>query len=334
MAKPTNQAAAFALNPGIYALAGICKNAGKTTLLNWLLENKGERHLGVMTTGRDGETVDSVFGNSKPAVQLPDNTLFTAATQVINQLGFQIEVIDCLPFTAANQQLWLARTLYPLEAEITGPPSSLAQIKVARQMQTLGAETVLIDGSLDRKSIALQPEVKGIFLVIGSSFGGFDQLKAELERLIILSKLPVNNQQLPKGLENYISCLNEGNWQSTGLASLINHEQELLDRLHTMKQQEIYLPGALTDSVFTKIRSGLDSVPVLLVRHALNLHLSRTNLNALMRHWQVNTVHAFRFNLVALNSWAVDGNHLDSNELRRFTRILFPNLPVIDIKEG
>lgn len=50
------------------SIVGMCKNAGKTTMLNWLLAHTGRRQvLGLTSIGRDGESTDVVTGTESPA---------------------------------------------------------------------------------------------------------------------------------------------------------------------------------------------------------------------------------------------------------------------------
>ena len=74
------------LDNGIFAITGISKNAGKTSFLNQLIPGLAGKKLGIMTTGRDGETTDAVFGNRKPAVKLPAGGLFTTTSGVLEAL--------------------------------------------------------------------------------------------------------------------------------------------------------------------------------------------------------------------------------------------------------
>ena len=54
------------------SIVGMAKNAGKTTALNFLIEeamDEGVR-LGITSTGRDGESTDLVTETEKPRVYL------------------------------------------------------------------------------------------------------------------------------------------------------------------------------------------------------------------------------------------------------------------------
>ena len=66
------------------SIVGMCKNAGKTTVLNWILQNTGrERVLGLTSIGRDGESTDVVTGTEKPSIFVPEGTLIATAKDML-----------------------------------------------------------------------------------------------------------------------------------------------------------------------------------------------------------------------------------------------------------
>ena len=60
------------------SIVGMAKNAGKTTALNYLIEEAEDEsiRLGITSTGRDGETTDLVTNTDKPRVYLYENTIW------------------------------------------------------------------------------------------------------------------------------------------------------------------------------------------------------------------------------------------------------------------
>ena len=62
-------------------LAGMCKNAGKTTALNALIRGAKARGVSLALTsiGRDGEREDLVTGTNKPPIYMTGGTLFATA---------------------------------------------------------------------------------------------------------------------------------------------------------------------------------------------------------------------------------------------------------------
>ncbi|MFO7659664.1 MAG: hypothetical protein R6V77_02020 [Candidatus Cloacimonadaceae bacterium] len=321
------------LKNGIYAIAGICKNCGKTSLMNSLLAQIKHKQAGVLTTGRDGEEKDVLYGNPKPAVKLRRDMLFTSTPDAVEKQRSAVEVLSKLPFHAANKQLLLLKALRDIETEITGPASAADQIAVASMMKKLGAEIVFIDGSLDRKSIVLNPKVNGVFIVVGSSYGSLEKIKAELSRLVRLSYIPRYMDKNLKAMQDNVSVYKQDIWVRTGHATLMGHETEIASLLKQSVSDKLYLPGAVTDSMLTLLQPALRSVQDLIVRHPLNLQLSPENLNSLFSNHRLTCLSKFVIVAIAVNSWSVKGSHLDSKILRDTIRREFSALPVIDIYE-
>lgn len=323
----------FRLKNGIYAIAGICKNCGKTSLLNSLLIRFRTKKTGVLTTGRDGEEKDVVFGNPKPAVNLPRNTFFTSTSEIVEKHRSAVEVISKLPYHAANKQLWLMKSLREIETEIAGPASATDQIALASMMHKQGAELVFIDGSLDRKSVALHHRVKGVFLVIGSSYGSLEKITAELTRLVKLSYLAPYKDKNLKEMRDNVALYQQEIWVRTGHETLLGYELELCRLLKHSGSSKLYLPGAVTDASLCTLLPALRAVEDIIVRHPLHLHINQANLDYLIAKHRVTCLTPFPVIAIAVNSWSVKGSHLDSKVLRDSIRKQFDTLPVIDIYE-
>jgi hypothetical protein len=331
--KTSSQTPLPPLTNGIYAIAGLSKNSGKTSLLNYLLEHYRDKPTGVLTTGRDGEAKDELYGHPKPPVKLAKGTLFTAVSDALDKQGTAVEILDKLAFSAGNKQLWLAKALHSIQTEITGPAGVSAQVQTAELMQAQGAEIVFIDGSLDRKSIALHPSVKGVFLVAGGSFGSLEKIIAELDRMFALAAIK-QIKTTSRTMYNHLAIRSKNTWSKTEYTSLLGCETDICGLLADPSVTGLYLPGAVTDSSFQTIKPALNSIRQITVRHPLNLHLSKANLTQLLESHTVTCLTPFRIIALAVNSWSVNGNHLDSKVLRQTLRRLYKTLPVLDIYEG
>jgi ABC-type branched-subunit amino acid transport system ATPase component len=69
----------------IVAIVGICKNAGKTTVLNAVLKQH-DFSWGVLSTGRDGEREDLVYKTPKPRVLIPRGVFFVATPKAYRNM--------------------------------------------------------------------------------------------------------------------------------------------------------------------------------------------------------------------------------------------------------
>ncbi len=322
------------------AIVGICKNAGKTTLLNHLLAANPELGFGVFSTGIDGEDLDTVYRTPKPKVCLNSGQIFCCGTETLDSHGGNVRILDRLACSTPTRPLWLARAESALQTEITGPASVTDQIGVLRRMRELGAPKVLIDGSLDRKSIALSDAVDSVAVVIGASFGPLGAVIAEVKRLVLLNSLPAAADPLP-GSEAYLQLRDAGQmlirkdhaWLTAGIHSLIGAETQLRE-LADLAPERIYIPGAITDEVLRKIREPLLALRApLLFRHPDCLKLSLRKLEQFLADFPLEVLIPFRIKTFALNTLAVGAAELDAEDFRARLRKEFHALNLIDLKE-
>jgi len=319
------------------AIVVISKNAGKTTLLNHLLKLRQNGIWGVFSTGIDGEEQDSVFKTPKPAVKLEEGIIFCCDTQTLERHGSGVSILEKLPDYSAKRQLWLAKSLVELQTEITGPASVKDQISVLHRMLGWGAEKVLIDGSLDRKSIALSDTVDAVAAVVGASFGSTGAIIGEVRRLRILNDLPVPAKPEPMAAEllasQNIHIFKEDAWQETGISSMFGNEKDL-KKLLEAKVGAIYIPGAITDSVYADLRASFaESGTRVLLRHPECLKLGLSRLERFVEENRPEVLIPFRIRAWAINSNAVGSHAIDAADFRAKLRQAFPDLELPDLME-
>lgn len=317
------------------ALVGISKNSGKTSLLNAILAEFPSLDWAVMTTGIDGEEKDLVFKTHKPQVSLHPGMLFCCDAQSLDAHGSKIQVLSALSFS--GRKLFLAKALHPLKTKITGPSSVNQQAKLMSQFRALGAQKVLVDGSLDRKSIAMEETIDALILLVGASYGSIEQIIAELKRLIMLRDLPqakLTNYQFRRlKRTDEILILYKTRWQSSKIKSLIRHEKQLMQLLER-EPKALYIPSALTDSVYEKLGKTLARSDLKIIfRHPECIKLSRPHLQSLVQSCQVSSLIPFKIKAFALNSTAIGKDAIPADSFRRQIRAAFPNESFFDIME-
>ncbi|MCB5253277.1 MAG: hypothetical protein RBR69_10375 [Candidatus Cloacimonadaceae bacterium] len=317
------------------ALVGISKNSGKTSLLNAILADFPDLGWAVMTTGIDGEEKDLVFKTHKPQVSLHPGMLFCCDAQSLDAHGSKIQVLSAL--SIRGRKLYLAKALHPLKTQITGPSSVLQQAKLIAQFRALGAKKVLVDGSLDRKSIAMEETIDALILLIGASYGSIEQIIAELKRLIMLRDLPqaqLSNYQFRRLMRSdEILIMHNSRWKSCKIKSLIRHEKQLLQLLER-KTRALYIPSALTDSVYEKLGKALASSDLKIIfRHPECIKLSRLYLQTLVQRCQISCLIPFKIKAFALNSTAIGKDAIAADSFRQQIRAAFPEENFWDIME-
>ncbi|MCK9556580.1 MAG: GTPase domain-containing protein [Candidatus Cloacimonetes bacterium] len=317
------------------ALVGISKNAGKTSLLNSLLKEFPLPDRAVMSTGIDGESEDRVFKTPKPQVHLFKGDIFCCDANTVTQHGSSVSLLHSSQY--AGRKLYLARAEESLATQITGPSALSHQRVMIDTMHQLGAHKVFIDGSLDRKSIALDDSIDALILAIGASFGSTEQIVTEIRRLCILRDIPT--------AELSVSCYNrlkesdalmilrKAQWQSTGIKSLIGNEKKVLELLE-QEPRALYVPTSFTDSLYEKLGRTLSKPGFeMILRHPECLKLNIANLRGLMKHTQTKCLISFKLAAFALNSTAIGSDPISADLFREDIRTAFPREQFYDIME-
>ena len=93
------------------SIVGMAKNAGKTTALNYLIEEAMDEGLllGITSTGRDGETCDLVTNTDKPKVYLDEGTIVTVPVQLYELAETGLEIIKRTKYGTSLGDLLLCR---------------------------------------------------------------------------------------------------------------------------------------------------------------------------------------------------------------------------------
>ncbi len=155
----------FASREGVFAIAGTCKNAGKTTVLGYLLGLPRGETVGVTSIGRDGEAVDEVERIGKPAVRLPAGGLVATTRQGVGA----VEWIEQTRWRTPLGAVWIGRATAAASVELAGPSTREGLEAVVARLRTLGARQVLVDGAFDRAAATASSLADGVLLAVGSA---------------------------------------------------------------------------------------------------------------------------------------------------------------------
>ncbi len=193
----------------MFYIVGLKKNSGKTTVLNRLLETGAEGGFGVLSVGIDGEDRDLIEDTPKPAVLLPEGTLFMTTDRMLAASDIGAAVLRFLDINTPLGELLIARVWRAGSAVIVGPSNNRQVRDSARLMQQMGARFVFVDGAFDRRTQLFgpeMPEVRCFFCAAPKPLWDEHRFVAETKHsLDLLSlpyiQLPANVMQLQSGAE-------------------------------------------------------------------------------------------------------------------------------------
>lgn len=238
------------------AILGTVKNAGKTVALNEFINTASKNFIrvGITSIGRDGERQDIVTFTEKPPIFVQRGTFIATAENCLGNFTAGYEIIDVTPFQTAMGKVVICETLDDGYVEIAGPDSNSELKRVCGFMRDIGADKILIDGALNRKSQASPAVADAVVLSTGAV------LSRSMEAVILRTKHYAKMLQLERVDNDIESICREA--AGMGVVSFIDKNKKIVKTnyvtaLGCAKQitgdikpeyEYVVLPGTLTGS--------------------------------------------------------------------------------------
>ena len=253
------------------SIVGMAKNAGKTTALNYFIEEAMDSGLvlGITSTGRDGESIDLVTGTDKPKVYLDEGTIVSVPTKLYELAQAGLEILKITSYHTSLGPTMICRVAESGYVQVAGPVATADHLKLCKEMRELGAQVVLIDGAVDRKSIANPDISEAVILSTGAVLSrSLRKVAEETAHVVNLYGLPVpkdswiREQIKNRESENCILFFNKISSEDGAEDSSYRVEAGLktgleaglhLDEAIGENTECIYLPGALTSGMLAQI---------------------------------------------------------------------------------
>ena len=292
------------------SIVGMCKNAGKTTMLNWLLAHSGRgRVLGLTSIGRDGESTDVVTGTEKPSIFVPAGTLIATARDMLWLGDVTKEILVSTGIPTPLGEVIIMRARSDGYVQLAGPSITTQLKSVSQTFFDLGAEQSIIDGALGRKSLGARQVAEGIVLCTGASYHmRMEKVIADTVSIYRIMNLP-KAQTVPAAPEGTLEqCLKE----------------QGVDTVFGYPGGTILLP---------LLRAGVLRKNRLVVADPSKVLLSPDTLDKMqLREVRLETAEAARTLCITVNPVSAYGWKFDKDEFRARLQEAV-DVPVINVKE-
>lgn len=326
------------------SIVGMAKNSGKTTALNYFVEEAMDEGLliGVTSTGRDGESTDLVTGTEKPRVYLYSGTLVSVPTQLYELADAGLEILRMTNYHTSIGQIMLCRVVDSGYVQIAGPVNTADHKRLCGEMFDHGAEMVLIDGAIDRKSIAAPETSDAIILATGAVLSrSLKRVVEETAHIVGLYQLPElevgeSRSLLESGPMDRIVILDRGENGLTArvldLKTGLSASRFLDDEINDASES-IFIPGALTNSVIADVNpEKLKRVKVIL-KDPTKIFIDSMNWQQLRKKgFTAYVLDNITVAAVTVNPMAPLGYAFGHEELRSAMEGALKGIPVIDVR--
>ncbi len=324
------------------SIVGMAKNAGKTTALNFLIEEAMDEGvvLGITSTGRDGETQDLVTGTEKPRVYLDEGTLVSVPSQLYNLADAGLEIVRRTPYSTAIGELLICRVLDAGYVQIAGPVINAETKKLCRDMFELGCDLIMIDGAIDRKSIASPDTSDAIILATGAVLSrSMKKVVEETAHIVNLYSIPefkendaVTDFIKNDNYEHIIAFNDKGEGKVLDLITGLGAARYIDDAIEE-DTKYIFIPGAFTNSVVADISSKHLKQVEFILKDPTKIFINTMDWGQLRkRGFKVKVLKNIEIAAITVNPWAPQGYTFDSDMLIESLKAVLPEMPIIDVR--
>lgn len=317
------------------SVIGMCKNAGKTTVFNALVRELTQSGvaLGLTSIGRDGESEDVVTRTHKPGIYIYENTLVATAENLLKRCDITREILQATPYNTALGRVVLVRARSDGSVQLAGPSISAQMRALKEEFYAFGAELVLIDGAVSRKSFSAPAVSDAAILCTGASYHA--NMETTIEDTVHAARLltlPVQTAWTDGALE--AAVYKAAFLRADGSVYALKENEPLADALKRERSVKyVFLKGAATDSLLKPV---LDAGRALAgveftVEDGTKLLLSRPVMERLTaRGASVTVREGMRLLAVTVNPVSAYGGHYDalSFAARMRERV---SVPVFDV---
>lgn len=328
------------------SIVGMAKNSGKTVALNHLIGEAFDLGLtiGILSTGRDGESVDVVTETEKPRIFVEKGTIVVTTSNLLSISDATVEIMKVTDYRTPLGNILIGKAKSSGYVQISGPQTAKDIRDISNILFELGADMVVIDGALDRKFSAAPSISEATILATGAVLSrDMNRVIEETAHLVSLFKLPAIEDLREREV---IEGLMEG-----GQVAIVDTDlnAEILDiktaltggRIigESLKDNSKYvvIPGSLInktleDMVLTSDKyKGVDIV----ISDGTKVFISPKDWIRYLRYGiNVKVLHPINLVAVTLNPYAPQGYYFDPEEFLRQIRYFIKDIPVVDLMLG
>lgn len=320
------------------SIVGMCKNAGKTTALNSIVDGyEGQKKILALTSiGRDGEDVDLVTGTKKPGIYVHAGTLVATASSLLKSCDITREVLDTTGISTPMGEVVILRALSDGNVQLAGPSIVDQLVGLSGRFRQLGADRIVIDGAINRRTLSTRRLTEATVLCSGASCDReMDKVIQSTAHTCRLLMLPQLENEIERGkiemldpgktalLGKEIVYLEPGTGIADGLRKHMNNKTEI-----------VYLDGALSNGIVKPLlMSGAENKGLtFVVQDASRILLSEHNFAMMeMRGWRIRVMEDINLVAVTVNPFSAYGYHFDKDRFKKEMEKQI-DVPVIDVE--
>lgn len=328
----------------IISIVGLAKNAGKTTTLNYLVDQAMQENilLGLTSTGRDGEKEDIVTTTEKPAIFANENMIVTTTVKLYEEAEASLEILQVTDFDTPLGNVLICKVKENGNVQIAGPTNANDIKAICCDMLTYGIDNVIVDGSIDRKASASPLISDATILATGAVLSrDINKVVEETAHVVDIYNLQsLENENLKKTIlcEENVNRLFVVDYKFNILQIELKtgiRNSDYINKKIDEDIQYVYIPGALTFSSLMNIDNNKLKNVTFIIKDGTKVFIDPSKWQTLKRQGlNVRVLHKINLIGVTLNAYSPKGYYFNPSVFLEKMRKSIKDIPVVDIYFG
>ena len=249
-------------NHSLVSIVGMDKNVGKTTVLNYILNNlhSSMEPVGITSIGRDGEDKDLVTSTEKPQIYIKAGTIIATARQCLSYGDITREILGTTDINTAMGKVVLVKALSDGYVDLGGPSLNSQMLSVCSILKDCNCNFILVDGALSRRTFASPSFADGIILSTGASLSkNIDTVVEKTSHTVSLLSLECEEDDhilsLCRDIPEDIKVLlisKDKTLKSLDVVTALSAAEHIVDSLDK-EICHIFIRGALSNTFFEQL---------------------------------------------------------------------------------
>jgi len=326
------------------SIIGNYKNVGKTTTLNYIIDEARDNIiLGLTSIGVDGEDEDIVTKTYKPRVYVNKGTIIATAKTCALKSDITKEILDVTNINTPMGKVVILKALSDGYIELAGPSINSQTKYVCGKLSEFGANTVIVDGALSRKTMASPSITEATLFCTGAVLSTSIDKVVDLtvHEFNMLNMIKVEDEKFYNLYNDYlidtkISIVdNKYNYKKLDAKTTLGINKEVVDNIDE-NSKYLVINGILVNSFIENLIKSTDKYKKLtiLIKDGTKIFLDKdTYYKFIKLGGSIKVIDSINIIGISVNPMSIKGYSFESS---KFVRQIQKNIdiPVFDVIGG
>jgi hypothetical protein len=304
------------------SIIGTAKNAGKTTVLNKIIDEYKLENIAITSVGLDGEKIDNVTFKEKPRIKVYPKMYVATALNCLKESSIEYVIYEKTKIRTPLGEIVIIEVTKEGLVLVAGPSTKQQMVKVINKLKKYSPSKIFVDGALFRKSIASNVVADGIIVSTGASY------HSNIDKVINDTKILID--QLTINTYKYECKINENNFHNNffyekqenrvvEIKENLLHNENIIKKHLKMNYSHFFIKGALTNRIVETIFEERHIVKnlTILLKDATHILVNNENYEKLHKMGvKINVLNQIDIILVTYNPYSPYGYTFDNNEFK------------------